>query len=109
MGRNLRLECWAATVNAVTDPCPEVWLVERGITDPRGKSLSNVTALGVTRLTPSRPARPVSPNWPATVGESSPRRAPLWLVPDLGDGATTRWPIYRATGFGTTRGCRRRH
>ena len=37
----------------------QVWLVEHGVTDLRGKSLSNVAVLGVTSLTPTQaqPAR----------------------------------------------------
>lgn len=37
----------------------QVWLIERGVTDLHGKSLSNVAALGITNLTPPQagPAR----------------------------------------------------
>ena len=37
----------------------QVWLIERGVTDLRGKSLSNVAALGISNLTPAQagPAR----------------------------------------------------
>jgi predicted transposase YbfD/YdcC len=34
----------------------QVWLIERGVTDLHGKSLSNVAALGITNLTPPQAA-----------------------------------------------------
>ena len=55
-------------------PFPHVnqaWLIERYVTDPTGKPLSAIAAMGVTNLTTDRVTPPDSPRWSATTGASN--------------------------------------